>query len=253
MNTLLHYIKSTYSVIFDQEWYWLHLRPKLEGSAAWLEFLKTGLIVWAFSLAINTILLFICNLLAIRQNWLDVYFNATRTIFIIAVFSFLWGLASRNKWLWSIPTMVTLGTLSSFQLLFAPLLTLPGINMIVVTVFVLLVAFVLAGCLGITFVVARGEGILEMLSAMLKSGWRAMPESKGWSILTGVTLTALVAILVVPLVGIMLYTGWKEGAFVQICFVLLAAFFGMYASEKWAARQVKSVSDRKHLANFVES
>jgi hypothetical protein len=249
---LFNYVKAIYSVIFDQKWYWMHLRPKLEGSKGWVELVKTSLIVWLFSLTITTVLLIFCSLLAINQNRVSVYINTTESFIVIVFFSTTFGIGSKSKLLWSIPAVVTLGTISGFTPLFTFILTSPGIDLNLVMVVSLAMTFVLGGCFGIIFLVARGEGVTEMLLGMIKSGWRAAPESKAWSIFTGVTVTGLVALMIVPLVGVMLYIGWEEGIGIQVLLVLLAMFLGLYLGEIWASRQISSVTERKRLANCRE-
>jgi len=190
--------------------------------------------------------------IGIQQNWVSFYVNTTESFIVIVFFSATFGGGSKSKLLWSIPVVVTLGTISGFTPLFTFILTSPGIDLNFVIVVLLAMTFVLGGCFGIIFLVARGEGVAEMLLGMIKSSWRAAPESKAWSMLTGVTVTGLVALMIVPLVGVMLYIGWEEGMEIQILLIVLALFSGLYLSEIWASRQISSVTERKRLANCRE-
>ncbi len=252
LTQMFEVVKAIYSVVFDQKWYWTHLRPKLEGSIGWVEFAKTGLVVWLISLILTTALLPLSRLVATNLSWGAAYLNATENILLIAFLSLVMGLGSKNRVLWGIPTVVTLGTMSGFTPLLMVILSSPGIDLNLIIVILLVLAFMLAGCFGINSVVARGEGMVEMLLGMVVSSWRGIPESKAWSLLLGVTITTLVALLIVPVVVVLLHIGWKQGIGMQSSLIILTLFSGFYAGEKWASRQITNVTERKRLANCRE-
>lgn len=251
MKLIQFYARSIYSVYFDQEWYWRYVRPRLEGVSAWGLVVGVGLIVWLKALCLATLCLLLARWLNIEQGYLEVYIATTRFFGSLVVLSMVFGIGSKNKLLWTIPTLVSFGPLMGFSPLLAGILIAPGLDSRLVLLVLVCLAFVLGGCVGLIFTLARGEGVLEMLAGMIRSSWGAIPLSKAWSALLTVTITALVALVFAPFV-VIFHSGWQMGVGTQTALIGLAIFFGVYTGEAWTKRQISEVAERKRLADCPE-
>ncbi len=248
LRSLYSPFREAYSVIIDQSWYWNNIRPRLDGVNAFGALVKYAFVVWLVTIVLTTLNFSIARLFGSHLTWLETCWNSTKLFGGIMIFAVLLSSGLRNRFLWCIPLLVTLGTLTGFFPLLPLMFVSRDVSLNIIAGFFAVMMFSLGLCFGISAVVALGEGIIEMIGDMLRAAWKYSDPNIFLTILMRLIITLLVALLPGVLIAVPLWSAWKSGIFLQMAFIIFSVFAGWAMGESWAARQVKDVHERKYLA-----
>jgi len=245
--------KIIYSVFFDQKWYWLNVRPRLEGTKAWAEFAKICISVWLLSQLFITVSLPAYLFLSPTQDWTRVYRGSWILLASLIVISFLSILGRKNKVARNAPYMICGLLPVSLYHFVSAILVMPGGDANLILLFILLIVSISSIVFGIAAVVASGHGIREGIAESIGLLKKSDHELNHWvaGLFLRSCITGMIALILAPL-ALIFYRSWEMGAGMQTILAGACMLFGLYLGEKWAGRQVKDLAERKRLASNPE-
>lgn len=241
--------KIVYSVFFDQKWYWLNVRPRLDGRKGWLEYIKICLFMLLLAMLVITVSLPLYLALQPEQEWIRIYQGTLLAFGSVFILSMFLGIGKKNIPASSAPIMVTFGSMVAFIPHISAILVMPTENSPFIVVFLLFLGAFAGMIFSMSSVLVSGVGVIELISNTLKKSYLSISENDklGRSCIIMVII-ALFALVLVP-IAMIFYWGWEMYVGTQTILAGIAILTGYWLGEKWATRQVKDPIERKRLAN----